>query len=115
MKRYVIQRYTYKRRSDLYRHWFTLESMQYDTLEEAKAAVSRKPTPWCGTSPSKYERRRLLIHFSTIVSALIGGMLGWNLEFLLSWVKGDSRVKRSKRKNKREECGNKAKNFDVRK
>lgn len=43
MKRYVIQRYTYKRRSDLYRRWFTLESMQYDTLEEAKDAFARLP------------------------------------------------------------------------
>lgn len=32
-----------KKRSDLYRRWFTLESMQYDTLEEAKAAFSRLP------------------------------------------------------------------------
>jgi len=43
MKRYVIQMYTHKKRSDLYRHWITLESMQYDTLEEAKAAFARLP------------------------------------------------------------------------
>lgn len=43
MKRYVIQMYTHKRRSDLYRRWVTLESMQYDTLEEAKAAFARLP------------------------------------------------------------------------
>lgn len=43
MKRYVIQMYTYKRRSDMSCHWITLESMQYDTLEEAKAAFARLP------------------------------------------------------------------------
>ena len=43
MKRYVIQMYTHKKRSDLYRRWVTLESMQYDTLEEAKAAFERLP------------------------------------------------------------------------
>lgn len=43
MKRYVIQMYTYKRRSDLYRRWVTLESMQYDTLEEAKADFAKIP------------------------------------------------------------------------
>lgn len=43
MKRYVIQMYTHKKRSDLYRRWVTLESMQYDTLEEAKSAFERLP------------------------------------------------------------------------
>lgn len=43
MKRYVIQMYTYKRRSDLYRRWVTLESMKYDTMEEAKADFARLP------------------------------------------------------------------------
>lgn len=43
MKHYVIQMYTHKKRSDLYRRWVTLESMQYDTLEEAKAAFARLP------------------------------------------------------------------------
>lgn len=43
MKRYAIQMYTYKSRSDLSCRWITLESMQYDTLEEAKAAFARLP------------------------------------------------------------------------
>lgn len=43
MKCYVIQMYTHKKRSDLYRRWVTLESMQYDTMEEAKAAFERLP------------------------------------------------------------------------
>lgn len=43
MKRYVIQMYTYKRRSDLHRRWVTLKSMQYDTMEEAKADFARLP------------------------------------------------------------------------
>lgn len=43
MKCYVIQMYTYKSRSDLTCRWLTLESMQYDTLEEAKAAFARLP------------------------------------------------------------------------
>ena len=43
MKRYVIQLYTHKSLYDYTHRWVTLESMQYDTLEEAKAAFARLP------------------------------------------------------------------------
>lgn len=40
------------------------------------------------------------MNFSTIISIIVGGILGWNLEFLLSWVEGDGHVKRSRKKDK---------------
>lgn len=43
------------------------------------------------------------MNFSTIISIIIGGMLGWNLELLLSWVEGNAHVKRSKRQEKDKE------------
>ena len=41
MKRYVIQLYKRKSLYDYTHRWVTLESMQYDTLDEAKAAFAR--------------------------------------------------------------------------
>lgn len=43
MKRYVIQLYTHKSLHDWTHKWVTLESMQYDTLEEAREAFDRLP------------------------------------------------------------------------
>lgn len=43
MKRYVIQLYTRKSRTDWTHKWVTLESMQYDTLEEARKDFDRLP------------------------------------------------------------------------
>lgn len=41
MKKYVIQIYTRKRKSDYRLGWVTLDSKQYDTLEEARAAYNK--------------------------------------------------------------------------
>ena len=43
MKRYVIQMYTRKSLHDYTHRWVALESMRYDTLEEAKTAFARLP------------------------------------------------------------------------
>lgn len=39
----VIQMYTYKSRSFYTKHWVTMESMQYDTLEETTDAFAQLP------------------------------------------------------------------------
>lgn len=43
------------------------------------------------------------IHFLTIISIIVGGLIGWNIKLLLSWVEGNAHVKRSKRQEKDKE------------